>query len=272
MNSWHSFSPNGRWLVFSSKSNTPYTQMFLTHLDPDGSDSPAILIDDATAANRAVNLPEFVNAPYESFRAVDVPAVEHTRRFNRGTDLALKGQHAAAVSEFEAALKTEPNDWKTSEWRIHESLSKSLLLLGRRDEALREIAESLRLNPYNAEMQTNLANLLFESGDHTRALQHIDYAVRLMPKNALPWYNRATMRLKEGDRDGALADFGEAIGRDPSNPAAWYGRGVARMEAGDRKGALADLAEALRVAPADWPKRAEAESRQQRLRTAAGGA
>ncbi|MGH9885225.1 MAG: TolB family protein, partial [bacterium] len=27
MNSWHSFSSNGRWLVFSSKANTPYTQL-----------------------------------------------------------------------------------------------------------------------------------------------------------------------------------------------------------------------------------------------------
>jgi len=45
MNSWHSFSPNGRWLVFSSKSRSPYTQMFLTHIDAEGRDSPAILID-----------------------------------------------------------------------------------------------------------------------------------------------------------------------------------------------------------------------------------
>ena len=63
MNSWHSFSPNGRWLVFSSKSRSPYTQMFLTHLDDAGRDSPPILIENATAANRAVNIPEFVNIP-----------------------------------------------------------------------------------------------------------------------------------------------------------------------------------------------------------------
>ena len=61
MNSWHSFSPNGRWLVFSSKSRSPYTQMFLTHIDAEGRDSPAILIENSTAANRAVNIPEFVN-------------------------------------------------------------------------------------------------------------------------------------------------------------------------------------------------------------------
>ena len=53
MNSWHSFSPNGRWLVFSSKARSPYTQMYLTHIDAQGNSSPAILIDNATAANRA---------------------------------------------------------------------------------------------------------------------------------------------------------------------------------------------------------------------------
>jgi hypothetical protein len=55
MNSWHSFSPNGRWLVFSSKGRSPYTQMYLTHLDEAGNDSPAILIEGSTAANRAAS-------------------------------------------------------------------------------------------------------------------------------------------------------------------------------------------------------------------------
>ncbi len=36
MNSWHSWSPNGRWLVFSSKARSPYTQMYLTHIDEQG--------------------------------------------------------------------------------------------------------------------------------------------------------------------------------------------------------------------------------------------
>ena len=36
MNSWHSFSPNSRWLVFSSKARSPYTQMYLTHIDEEG--------------------------------------------------------------------------------------------------------------------------------------------------------------------------------------------------------------------------------------------
>ncbi len=72
MNSWHSFSPNGHWMVFSSKARSPYTQMYLTHLDSDGNDSPPILIDNATAANRAVNIPEFVNIEADGIEGIDV--------------------------------------------------------------------------------------------------------------------------------------------------------------------------------------------------------
>jgi hypothetical protein len=76
MNSWHSFSPNGRWMVFSSKARSPYTQMYLTHIDADGNDSPAILIDNATAANRAVNIPEFVNIDPEGIQDIQVHVVD----------------------------------------------------------------------------------------------------------------------------------------------------------------------------------------------------
>jgi hypothetical protein len=72
MNSWHSFSPNGHWMVFSSKARSPYTQMYLTHLDADGNDSPAILIDNTTAANRAVNIPEFANIDPDGIEDIQV--------------------------------------------------------------------------------------------------------------------------------------------------------------------------------------------------------
>ena len=108
MNSWHSFSPNGRWLVFSSKSRSPYTQMFLTHLDEEGNASPAILIDNATAANRAVNIPEFVNIPPDGLLKIDVPATEFYRRYNVAWELAGKGQYEAAIAGVEEGPGTQP--------------------------------------------------------------------------------------------------------------------------------------------------------------------
>ena len=121
MNSWHSFSPNGRWLVFSSKSRSPYTQMFLTHLDAEGNDSPAILIDNSTAANRAVNIPEFVNIPQDGLVAIGTPAVDMYKEFDRVMELANQGQTDAAIVGWKKLLTTNPDDA-----RIHNNLGTAL--------------------------------------------------------------------------------------------------------------------------------------------------
>ncbi len=61
MNSWHSWSPNSRWLVFASKRHSPITQLFLTHIDNEGRSSPAVILSHMTAPDWAANVPEFVN-------------------------------------------------------------------------------------------------------------------------------------------------------------------------------------------------------------------
>lgn len=71
MNSWHSWSPNSRWLAFSSKANGPYTQIWLTHIDAEGADSPPVVLDRFTPSDRAANLPEFVNAPMDALRSIN---------------------------------------------------------------------------------------------------------------------------------------------------------------------------------------------------------
>lgn len=62
MNSWHSWSSNSRWLIFSSKANSAYTQLFVAHIDEDGIDAPAVLLEHFTTPDRAANIPEFVSA------------------------------------------------------------------------------------------------------------------------------------------------------------------------------------------------------------------
>jgi Tol biopolymer transport system component len=61
MNSWHSWSPNGRWLVFSSKARGPYTQLYLTHVDREGRDSPPVRLSHFSSPGSACIVPELVN-------------------------------------------------------------------------------------------------------------------------------------------------------------------------------------------------------------------
>jgi dipeptidyl aminopeptidase/acylaminoacyl peptidase len=66
MNSWHSWSPNSKWLVFASKAYSDYTQLCLTHIDENGHSTPPVLLSHMTASDRAANIPEFVNADPKS--------------------------------------------------------------------------------------------------------------------------------------------------------------------------------------------------------------
>ncbi len=110
MNSWHTFSPNGRWLAFSSKGRSLFTQLFLTHIDENGNDSPAILVENATAANRAVNIPEFVNIAPDFIEAMNAPATEFYRLFNVAVGHQGKGELETAIAEWKNALAMSPDE------------------------------------------------------------------------------------------------------------------------------------------------------------------
>ena len=62
MNSWHSWSPNGKWLVYVSKALDNYTDMFLTHIDEKGNASVPVIVENAKRQNCAINYPEFMNS------------------------------------------------------------------------------------------------------------------------------------------------------------------------------------------------------------------
>ena len=60
MNSWHSWSPNSKWMVFTCKANSPYTELYLTHIDDRGVSSPAIRLFRFSSNELAAMVPEFV--------------------------------------------------------------------------------------------------------------------------------------------------------------------------------------------------------------------
>lgn len=70
VNSWHTWSPNSRWLAFVSKENSPYTELFLTHIDENGNDSPPILLERFNDPGYAINVPEFANIPFDSIHKI----------------------------------------------------------------------------------------------------------------------------------------------------------------------------------------------------------
>ena len=260
MNSWHSFSPNGRWLVFSSKVNTPYTQLFLTHIDADGQDSPAILIERTQAVNRAANIPEFVNRPYDEFGEIVVPAVAHREHFYRANDLAQEGKKAEAIDELDKALAGEAKDWRTYDWKYHDKISRLLMEQGRNDGAVEHIRKSIELNPANPATHANLGYVLYERGNLDEARKELDIALRLDPGDLRSWLNRGSIRLAQSDAEGAKGDFTRAARLAPEDPRAWSGKGMACWSLKDLAGARDALDRAIALDAKDvssWYFRAQ---------------
>jgi tetratricopeptide (TPR) repeat protein len=218
MNSWHSFSPNGRWLVFSSKARSPYTQMYLTHIDVDGDDSPAILIDNATASNRAVNLPEFVNIPGDGIQDIQVPAVDFYKLIEQAMQLEEQGDNDRALALWKKALALEPTDA-----RVHNGLAVSLYLHGDREQAINHLYQAIRINPSFVESHYNLGKFLLQQGDPDHGVPELQRAVALKPRFAAAEEALASTYEALGNSPDALAHWRRTLEIEPSRVSALTG-------------------------------------------------
>jgi tetratricopeptide (TPR) repeat protein len=244
MNSWHSFSPNGRWLVFSSKSRSPYTQMFLTHIDAEGRDSPAILIENSTAANRAVNIPEFVNTSPGGIERIDVPAADFYRQFDVAAALTQKGDYAAAILEWTKALAMG-----TEDARAHNNFGASLAGAGRTPEAIAQYQQALALQPGYPEAHSNLGRALAGSGRLDEAIGQYQQALEEDP-SAEAHYNLGVSLAGAGKMEEAIAQYQQALALKPGYPEAHNNLGNALARAGRRDDAIAQYRQALEGNPA----------------------
>jgi Flp pilus assembly protein TadD len=242
MNSWHSFSPNGRWLVFSSKSRSPYTQMFLTHIDESGNDSPAILVENSTAANRAVNIPEFVNIPPDGMVKIDTPAAELALHMDLAVELMKKRQYADAVAEWKKALELVPR-----EARAHNSLGVALMETGKVDEAIGHYREALAENPQYAEAYNNLGEALAGKGAVKEAIAEFEKAVERDPAYAVARRNLATILARTRQTDKAIVHLNKLVEATPDGADVRRDLGHALAEKGNFREARAQLEEANRL-------------------------
>ena len=248
MNSWHSFSPNGRWLVFSSKSRSPYTQMFLTHIDEEGNDSPAILIENSTASNRAVNIPEFVNIPQDGLLHIDVPAAEFYRLFDSAWNLAEKGRFDESVAQWNLALGISPDDAKA-----HNNLGRALAGKGDFDQAIVHWQKALEIDPRYWEAHNNLAVALVRNGRLNEAIAHLRQVLEANPNYPEVHGNLGRALALKGKSDEAIAEWRKAIALSPNYAQAYNDLGTELSRNGRVDEAMAAWRQATVVNPGFAP-------------------
>jgi len=248
MNSWHSFSPNGRWLVFSSKSRSPYTQMFLTHLDEQGNASPAILIENSTAANRAVNIPEFVNISPDGMQKIEVPATDFYSQFEVAVALSKKGQYQAAIPEWRKALEMDPADAKSLIY-----LGAALAETGSQDDAATLFQRAIDLNPEDAKGYNAMASLLVKMGKPGGAVAYYEKSLQLRPYDAKIHNSLGLLLADSGHPAEAIVLYRKALEIDPTYTDTYGHLGAALAQSGKPDEAIPLLEKALELSPREAP-------------------
>jgi Tfp pilus assembly protein PilF len=230
MNSWHSFSPNGRWMVFSSKVNTPYTQLFLTHLDEQGRSTPPILVPDSTPANRAANIPEFVNIAYDDLVKIEAPSVEQYLHLNRATALVSEEKWDEAIAALGQALAIDPESVKS-----HLLLGTALWRAGRMDEGMAHYEKAVELDPARAEAHYSLSFALFLRDRQEEAIARFKRAFGLVPRwGRLPEeYDAGIARAIPGPPPAAAEACRRRLAEAPADVSALLVLASLRAAAGD---------------------------------------
>jgi Flp pilus assembly protein TadD len=247
MNSWHTFSPNGHWLAFSSKTPSLYTELYLTHIDADGDASPAILVENATASNRAVNIPEFVNVAEGGLERIDTPATDFYRMFDAAVQLSEKKQYGAAVDAWQKVVPMDPDDA-----RAHNNLGIALAGSGNMSDAIGEYRKSLTLNANNSQTENNLGSALAEEGKIDESRQHFEKALEINPDNASAEVNLGNaLAVEGGHTQQAIELLTKALETLPNSPDGQNGLGVALAHEGNLNDATSHLLQAVALAPQD---------------------
>jgi tetratricopeptide (TPR) repeat protein len=225
MNSWHSWSLNSKWLVFSSKANSPYTQLFLTHIDEQGNSSPPVCLANLTAPDRAANIPEFVNLKPNAIAKIKEQFINDVSYVRSGNEFYRANDPDNAIRQYEKALALNPNNPSA-----HQRLGFLLYNVKHQfPEGIAQLTEALRLEPDNLFAHYDLGMALMHQRRLDEAVPHLSRAVNLL---AIDWdkqYCRRVFRsslgealLRQGKPVEAAKILAEAVGLEPDNPDANY--------------------------------------------------
>ena len=162
--------------------------------------------------------------------------------FNQGYAKAQLGQHAAAIADYDQALRLAPNDAAA-----YNNRGAAKADLRQYADAIADYGHALRLDPNFALAYNNRGIAKGELEQYAAAIADYDQALRLDPNFALAYNNRGIAKGELGQHADAIADYDQALRLDPNFTLAYCNRGYAKGELGQHADAIADYDQALRL-------------------------
>jgi len=221
MNSWHSWSPNSRWLVFSSKAYSDYTQLFLTHINEQGRSSPAVLLSHLTAPDRAANIPEFVKLDPHAIKIIREQFVDDLSFVRAATQFVKAKDFDRAVQACRKALELNPKNAEA-----HHTLAFALRNKGLLKEGTPHLLEAIRLDPNHIDARYNLGLAMIYQGKLDEAVTHFSRVLQLDPNHAKAHADLASVLLLKNMPAEAVTHLSQAIRIDHSISGSLHNRAI----------------------------------------------
>ena len=147
-----------------------------------------------------------------------------------------------ALSEFETAVKLNPNYWKA-----HHNRGVGYALAGKVDDAISDFNRAIELQPTYGNAWFNRGEVYYDRGKYTEAIRDYDEAIRLKPDDHEAYLRRGHTRFQLQQRSEALADYNRAVELAPDNAEAITIRGDAHRSLGQWSRADADYRRAIEL-------------------------
>lgn len=164
----------------------------------------------------------------------------------KGTALVGKGEREAAVGYFEAALRSNPDNYEA-----RNNLGNVLMELGRMDEAVVQYRQALETRPDVAMLHKNLGEALAAKGKLDDAVLQYRKAIGLSNEPGTHYSLGMTLAV-QGKWDAAVIEYEQTVQGWHSNAEAYYNLGYALKMQGRLDLATSNFLEAVRLKP-DFP-------------------
>jgi len=248
MNSWHSWSPNSKWLVYSTKFRGPYTELLLTHIDEQGNDSPPVLLENLSFTDRAINIPEFVNQQSGEWTAmVDQFSNQSYYYLTMGRNKMGEKKYDEALKLFNQVIAKDPNNSEVYVFKGHTEFLQSNW-----QEAINTYNQAIALHSQDPEVYINKGAALYKLQAYDAAIKVFDKAIHINPNSSYAYYSRGSCKAKSGDYRGAIQDFDSAIKLDNQAKEALYERALCKAVLRDYQSAVQDLLQVTKIDPQNF--------------------
>lgn len=191
---------------------------------------------------------QYLTEYYSFFRLVSGIGLNHNIHNNLGLAYDNLGMYERAVKELNESLRLDPGYVE-----VHNNLAITFHKIRMISEAEKELKVAIRQNPLYIEARCNLGKIYAASGRTEEALCELQEALKINPDSARAHNSIGEIYYIQDRKTDAMKEFNEALRCDPDFLAAHANIGTLLMEFGSYEEAKKEFQKALEIDP-DFPE------------------